>query len=86
MIDRKQVPARVRNGRDEPPCPEAILWREANHRCELWTAADGYQLRVYVFDVLTHSEAVRPGTCGLQQAAKLLAAAQAATKAARIGG
>ena len=60
--------------------PEAILWRESNHRCELWATDVGSELRVYVSDVLTHREVVRFSTLGLQQAAKLLADAQTAIR------
>jgi len=56
---------------------EAIMWHEANHRCELWSTNTGYELRVFVPDVLTHREAVRASTRGIQQAAKLLARSQA---------
>ena len=56
---------------------EAIMWREGRHRCELWTTDNGYELRVYVSDMLTHSEPVRFSTRGLQQAARLLASARA---------
>jgi hypothetical protein len=56
----------------------AIMWREADHRCELWNTDGEYELRVYVSDVLTYREPVRHGTGGLQQAAKLLSNAQAA--------
>ena len=59
--------------------PEAILWHEADYRCELWSTDLGYELRVYVSDVLTHRESVRATTRGLQQAAKLLARTQAGT-------
>jgi hypothetical protein len=61
---------------------QTVLWREGDHRCELWNADGGTELRVYVSDVLTYQEPVRNGTSGLQQAARLLAAAQA-TSASR---
>jgi hypothetical protein len=57
---------------------EAVMWREGNHRCELWKTGGGYELRVYVSDELTYREPVRFGTGGLRQAAQLLANAQAA--------
>ena len=59
---------------------EAIMWREGDHRCELWATDGGHELRVYISDVLTHREPVRASTRGLQQAARLLAAAQAAIR------
>ena len=52
------------------------MWREGDHRCELWNTASGMELHVYVSDVLTYREPVRNGTGGLLQAARLLAAAQ----------
>ena len=57
---------------------EAVLWREGNHRCELWKTDVGYELRVYVSDELTYREPVRFGTGGLRQATELLANAQTA--------
>jgi hypothetical protein len=57
--------------------PEAIFWNEADYRCELWSTDIGYELRVYRSNVLTHREAVRATTRGLQQAAELLARTQA---------
>jgi hypothetical protein len=57
---------------------EGIMWREETHRCELWETGAGHELRVYVSDVLTHTEPVRFTTRGLQQAARLLATARAA--------
>jgi hypothetical protein len=54
------------------------MWREGRYHCELWIIEGVGELRVYVSDVLTHREPVRPSTRGLQQAAALLAQAQAA--------
>jgi hypothetical protein len=53
-----------------------VMWREGDHRCELWNIASGMELHVYVSDVLTYREPVHHGTGGLLQAARLLAAAQ----------
>jgi hypothetical protein len=64
---------------------EAIMWREGTHRCELWKTDVGNELRVYVSDVLTHRDSIRFGTGGLQQAAKLLANAQAEIRSAAVG-
>jgi hypothetical protein len=55
----------------------AVLWREGNHRCELWMIDGVAELRVYVSDVLTYRETVQPSTRGLRRAAELRAAAQA---------
>lgn len=57
---------------------EVVMWREGEHRCELWNTDNVMELRVYVSDVLTYREPVRNGTGGLRQAAQLLAAAQEA--------
>jgi hypothetical protein len=59
----------------------AIMWREGTHRCELWRIGGVGELRVYVSDLLTCRERVREGTGGLQQAAKLLMAAQDSIRA-----
>ena len=57
---------------------QAIMWREGDHRCELWNTSGGMELHVYVSDVLTYREPVKKGTGGLLQAARLLAGAQEA--------
>ena len=59
---------------------EAVMWREGDHRCELWVTDIGHELRVYVSDVLTHREPVHFGSDLLQQAARLLANAQTTTR------
>ena len=62
-----------------------VMWREGDHRCELWNIASGLELHVYVSDVLTYREPVHNGTGGLRQAARLLAAAQAAMYSHSLG-
>ena len=62
---------------------EAVLWCEGTLRCELWNTDSGKEVRVYDADVLTYREPVRWSTAGLQQAAKLLAKAQAAIHSSR---
>ncbi len=62
---------------DEEPL-EAVMWREGNHRCELWAIDAHHELRVYVSDALTHREPVVFETRLFQQSARLLAKAQVA--------
>ena len=63
---------------EDQQAQQTVLWRERDRRCELRNADGGSELHVYVSDVLTYREPVRDGTGGLQQAEKLLAAAQEA--------
>ena len=41
-----------------------VMWREGDHRCELWNTNDGMELHVYVSDVLTYREPVKKGMAG----------------------
>jgi hypothetical protein len=75
----------IQSGSLDHDANQTVLWREGTHRCELWNADSGMELRVYVSDVLTYREPVRTGTGGLRQAVKLLADAQAKIPSRSVG-
>ena len=50
------IPAAFLIPMEDEEALDAIMWREGNHRCELWAIEAHHELRVYVSDSLASTD------------------------------